>query len=291
MRHDPVSNVIHLAVRLQDTRSALTIDDIETEFNVSRRTGERLLDSVDQSFGPLEEVETGERRKCWRLRSDALRQLIRVAPEELAELESAAEGLDRAGLTERAKAIHEVAGKLRAVAPPPGCGDRGRSRGADMRTQGPAMRAGPRPHLEAGLLPLLRAALTAGFAVEFGCQETALVASASCQDVRSARLPSRAPRVTRKQEFSEHHRWTLSPCRRGNPSRFPNRCDTARCDPTERVHSARPCSRQLEQISSILRRRATGGSTSASAYVVSGAESPVKLARTLAHVYDAGVVE
>ena len=54
-----------------------------------------------QSFGPLEEVETGERRKRRRLRSDPLRQLIRVAPEELAELESAAEGLDRAGLTER----------------------------------------------------------------------------------------------------------------------------------------------------------------------------------------------
>ena len=36
-----------------------------------------------------------------------------------------------------------------------------------MRTEGLAMRAGPRPHLEAGLLPLLREALTAGRVVEF----------------------------------------------------------------------------------------------------------------------------
>ena len=70
---------MHLAVRLQGSRSGLTIDDMETEFNVSRRTAERLPDSVEQSFGPLEEVDTGERRKRWRLRSDAQRQFIRYA--------------------------------------------------------------------------------------------------------------------------------------------------------------------------------------------------------------------
>ena len=79
MRYEPVSKVMHLAVHLQDTRSVLTIDDMETELNASRRTAERLLDSVGQSFGPLEEVETGERRKRWRLRCDALQQFIRYA--------------------------------------------------------------------------------------------------------------------------------------------------------------------------------------------------------------------
>ena len=79
MRYERVSKVVHLAVRPQDTWSALTIDDMETVLNVSRRTAECLLDSVGQSFGPLEEVETGERRKRWRLRSDALQQFIRYA--------------------------------------------------------------------------------------------------------------------------------------------------------------------------------------------------------------------
>ena len=79
MRYELVSRVMHLAVRLQGSRSGLTIDDTETEFNVSRRTADRLLDSVEQTFGPLDEVETGERRKRWRLRSDALQQFIRYA--------------------------------------------------------------------------------------------------------------------------------------------------------------------------------------------------------------------
>ena len=51
MRYEPVSKVMHLAARLQGTRSALTIDDMETELNVSRRTAERLLDSVEPTFG------------------------------------------------------------------------------------------------------------------------------------------------------------------------------------------------------------------------------------------------
>ena len=120
MRYEPVSTVMHLAVRLQGSRSGFTTDGLETELNVSRRTVERLRDSVVQSFGPLEEVATGERRKRWRHRSDALHQVIRVAPEELADLELAAEGLHRAGRTERAKAIREVAGKLRVLSRPRG---------------------------------------------------------------------------------------------------------------------------------------------------------------------------
>ena len=167
MRYEPASKVMHLAMRLQGARLGLTIDDIETELDVSRRTAERLRDAVEQTFGPLEELETGERRKRWRLRSNALRQLIRVAPEELAELESAAEGLDRAGLTERAKAIRDVAGKLRALWRPRPDVDSEDALEVLMRTEGLAMRAGPRPHLEAGLLPLLREALTTGCMVEF----------------------------------------------------------------------------------------------------------------------------
>lgn len=167
MRYEPVSKVMHLAVRLQGTRSGLTIDDMETELNVSRRTAERLRDAVDQSFEPLEEVETGERRKRWRLRSDPLRQLIRVAPEELAELESAAEGLHRAGLTARAKSIREVAGKLRVLRLPRRDAETEDELEVLMRTEELAMRAGPRPHLEAGVLPLLREALTARRVVAF----------------------------------------------------------------------------------------------------------------------------
>ena len=85
MRYEPIPKIMQLAIRPQGARLGLTIDDIEADFNVSRRTAEHFRDAVGQSVGPLEEVETSERRKRWRLRSDSRRQLIRVAPGEFAE--------------------------------------------------------------------------------------------------------------------------------------------------------------------------------------------------------------
>ena len=51
-----------------------------------------------------------------------------------------------------------------------------------MRTEGLAMRAGPRPHIETGLLPLLREALTAGRVIEFEYRARTKGAT-SCQRV------------------------------------------------------------------------------------------------------------
>ena len=183
MRYESVSRVMQLATRLQGAHTGLTLDDIETELGVSRRTAERLRDAVELSFGPLDEVETDERRKRWRLRSNPLRQLIRVAPGELAELESAAEGLERAGLSERAQAIRAVAGKLRALWRPRRDEDAEDDLEVLMRTEGLAMRAGPRPHLEAGLLPLLREALTARRVVEFAYRAARTTGTTSRQRV------------------------------------------------------------------------------------------------------------
>ena len=97
----------------------MTLDDICAEFAVSRRTAERLRDAVEAAFGPLEMVDVGDKRRHWRLQSAVLRPLLRVSREELAEIGSAAKWLDRAGLTERAGALREITGKLRALRRPP----------------------------------------------------------------------------------------------------------------------------------------------------------------------------
>ena len=167
MRFERLKDIVHLAILLQARRGGMTIHEIENELGCKRRTAERVRNAVEQSFGPLEEVETGERRKRWRLQSHPLRQLIRVAPEELAELAAAAEGLDRAGLSERATVLRDLADKLRAMWRPRREEDTEAEFEVLMRTEGLAMRAGPRPRLEEGLLPLLREALTAGRVVEF----------------------------------------------------------------------------------------------------------------------------
>lgn len=114
------------------------------------------MQALEMAFGWVETVASDDRRKHWRMRAPALRQLVRVSPDELAELNAAAERLQRAGLRERAQVVRALATKLRAMQ---------QSRSADeveadfealLQAEGVAMRPGPRQQLADGLLALLR---------------------------------------------------------------------------------------------------------------------------------------
>ena len=167
MRYERLTDLVKLAIDLQGTSSGLTLDEIAERYRVSRRTAERLRDAVEAAFGPLQTVDTGERRHHWRLQSSALRGLVRIAPEELAELESAAARLEREGLAERSGVIRALARKLRALSRPVHSGALDDGLEALMRAEGLAMRPGPRARLEDGLLGLLREAISACRRVEF----------------------------------------------------------------------------------------------------------------------------
>ena len=108
MRYERAKDIVRLAMRLQSSRGGMTLDDVRTEFSISRRTAERLRDAVDEAFGPLIPVEDrDERKRHWRLQSPVLQHFVSVSPEELMELSSAAETLERAGLSERATLLRD----------------------------------------------------------------------------------------------------------------------------------------------------------------------------------------
>ena len=159
MRYERLSDITRLAIRLQGLRGGMTIADIAREFDVSRRTAERLRSAVEQAFGPLDTVEGVGRQIRWRLQSPSLRQLVRVSSRELAELNLAAESLERNGLAERADALKELAVKLQAISQPRSREDLDADLEALMGAEGLAMRAGPRPRLQEGVLALLRDAI------------------------------------------------------------------------------------------------------------------------------------
>ena len=97
MRYERLKDIVKLAIRMQGLRGGVTLDEIQAEFAVGRRTAERMRDAVEWAFGPLEIADGGDNKRHWRLRSDALRRLAPLSAEELAELESAAESLERTG--------------------------------------------------------------------------------------------------------------------------------------------------------------------------------------------------
>ena len=118
-------------------------------------------------FGPLELVDTGERRHHWRLRTSTLRSLVTVSAEELAELNAAAAALDRTGVEERATMLRQLADKLRALLEQDALTHIEPDLQALMVAEGLAMRPGPRPRLDPGLLGLLRDAIKTGQVVAF----------------------------------------------------------------------------------------------------------------------------
>ena len=166
MRYERIADIVRLAIRLQGA-GGLTLDDIGSEFEISRRTAERMRDAVEHAFGPLEYEDGDDGKRHWRLRSNILRDLIRVSADELVELETAAAEVERAGFEERAALLRDLAAKLRTLA-----GETERRRiepdlEALTMAEGLAMRPGPRPRIEPGLLMTLREAIKAGRTVEF----------------------------------------------------------------------------------------------------------------------------
>ena len=171
MRHERLTQLVDLALELQASRRGLTLAEVQARLGVSRRTAERQLQALDQAFGVVEDLDDDSRRKRWRVRTPALRQLVRVTAEELAELALAAESLDRAGLGERAAVVRALATKLGAMRNAGGAGRAADGADADlealMRTEGTALKAGPRQQLAPGLLALLRRCIRAERVVAF----------------------------------------------------------------------------------------------------------------------------
>ena len=167
MAYERAADIVRLALSLQGTWRGLTLDDIQRDFEVARRTAERLRNAVEDVFGPLELVKNGERRHYWRLRVSTLRNLVTVSAEELAELAAAATALERSGLQERAGMVSQLADKLRALLDADALARIEPDLQALMVAEGLAMRPGPRPRLDDGLLALLRDAIKNGRVVAF----------------------------------------------------------------------------------------------------------------------------
>ena len=167
IRYERLKDIIDLAIHLQASRRGLTLDDMMSMISVSRRTAERMRNTVEWAFGPLEIVPADDNRKHWRLNSAALRRLVPVTAEELTTLATAAGALEQSGLPEHASGLREIETKLRATQ---GEGTLERLE-TDLETllqaEGLAMRAGPRQPVDNDRLSLLRKAILAGQKVRF----------------------------------------------------------------------------------------------------------------------------
>ena len=211
MYYERAQQLVELAIRLQGSPSGLTLDDIQSEFSVSRRTAERMRDAVEGAFGTLEKGESDDRRTRWRLSSDRLRGLVSVSVEELGALSTAAAALERTGLAEQAAGVRKVAGKLCALQRAGSREQLERELEARLHAEGLAMRPGPREPVEPALLVLLRDAILARRKVEFDYRSRATGRSSRQIAEPYGLLYGNRPFLVARTNWSEEPRlWRLS---------------------------------------------------------------------------------
>ena len=86
-RYSRISDILDLAIFMSSKIQGVTIKDIETRYNVSRRTAERMRDSLTCIFPSVDEIETDDTQKHWGFTNYSISQLISFSPKELANIE------------------------------------------------------------------------------------------------------------------------------------------------------------------------------------------------------------
>ncbi|ARJ66191.1 WYL domain-containing protein [Magnetospirillum sp. ME-1] len=161
MRYGKTEALLQLALELSASHGGLSLNDIETMFDVGRRTAQRMRDAIARVFPQLEEVPQPDRTKRWRLPTKALGRVSEFHIDDIMALEIAADILDRDNRPDAAISVRRVEAKARASLQPADARRMEPDLEALMQAEGVAMRPGPRYKVNPQLVENLRHAILA----------------------------------------------------------------------------------------------------------------------------------
>lgn len=159
MNYGKMLDLFDLALQMQETAEGISLGDIQTRFNVSRRTAERMRDALLRYFPQMCEVETADTVKRWRIPQRTLNSLISFSSDELADLKTAIDCLTKHNLHTQADSLRRVELKLRNLLKP----EQKQRIEVDaeelMKAEGLAFRAGPKILIDTHILEKIREAI------------------------------------------------------------------------------------------------------------------------------------
>ena len=86
-RYSRVSDILDLAIFMSSKFNGVTINEIAERYNVSRRTAERMRDSLTCIFPQIDEIETEDTQKHWGFINYSISQFVTFNPKEIANIE------------------------------------------------------------------------------------------------------------------------------------------------------------------------------------------------------------
>lgn len=161
MRFEKAEQLLVLAERMQASSEGVSLVDIQEQFDVGRRTAERMRDAVIRIFPSVDEKVQEDKVKRWRIRSGSMGSLSCLSADDLSELQMAIDHLKRENLLIQAENLERLWLKLKGVVKPEKVSRVETDLEALIEAEGYAMRPGPRPKIEASVLYTLREAIKA----------------------------------------------------------------------------------------------------------------------------------
>lgn len=162
MRYARVTDLIRLALRMQGTAEGISLNDISAEFEVARRTAERMRDALVDALPQIEVLGEPGREKRWRLPPRCLGGMTQPTLHEIAALHRACDLAAREGDTATAHALSSLTARLQAALPAPARTRLEPDIAALLEADGVALRPGPREMIAPEILQSLRQAILAG---------------------------------------------------------------------------------------------------------------------------------
>ena len=94
-RYSRVTDIIELIILMQSKVAGVSLNDIQEEFDVSRRTAERMRDSVLNLLPQVGEIPTDSRVKRWGFINYSMNELVSFTKDEIATLEKLKQNCDK----------------------------------------------------------------------------------------------------------------------------------------------------------------------------------------------------
>lgn len=159
---EKAETIFKLALQMQGTGEGVTLEKIQTEFGVSRRTAERMRDTVERIFPQMTEAYSEGRTKRWRLPSGTLNRLTSFDVDEVLALENAIKLATRDGQEDQVENLKSLLGKLQALQPDKQKCITEPDLEVLLEAEGFAFRPGPRPTIDPNIFHDIRHAIKAG---------------------------------------------------------------------------------------------------------------------------------
>ena len=107
-RYSRITDIIDLIILMQSRFNGITLADIQEKFSVSRRTAERMRDSLMNILPSVQELETDGRIKRWGFVNYSMCEVINFANNEIAILEKIKNKADIVTQADLAKIIDKI---------------------------------------------------------------------------------------------------------------------------------------------------------------------------------------